>query len=229
MNSQLPDLVVERLSKCGVVAVLVVDEAKDAVPLAHALLEGGIDAMELTLRTPTALEALGAITSQVPEMLAGIGTILAPGQVEQVYEAGAAFGVAPGMNPRTVQAAQKVGLPFAPGIVTPSDLELALEWGCRDVKFFPAEPAGGFKYLKSLAAPYAHLGTRFVPLGGLTQANMAAYLTSPLVLAVGGSWLAPRDLIQANDWEAIRNRASAARQAVDQLGADRPRVDRSGG
>jgi 2-dehydro-3-deoxyphosphogluconate aldolase/(4S)-4-hydroxy-2-oxoglutarate aldolase len=218
MNSQLPESVVNRLSACGVVAVLVVDDANDAVPLARALLDGGIDAMELTLRTPAALEALAAIKAHVPEMLAGIGTILRPDQVRQVCDAGAAFGVAPGLNPRVVEAARKISLPFAPGIATPSDLERALEMGCRDVKFFPAEPLGGLKYLKSLAAPYAHLGVRFVPLGGLTLENMGSYLADPLVLAVGGSWLAPRDLIQAGDWGAIRDRAAAARNAAQEIG-----------
>lgn len=217
MNSQLPDLVVERLSRCGVVAVLVVDDPKQAVPLAQALLDGGIDTMELTLRTPAALDALAKIIHQVPRMLAGIGTILQPRQVQQVYDAGGAFGVAPGINPRVVEAAQNIGLPFAPGVATPADLELALELGCREVKFFPAEPLGGIKYLKSMAAPYAHLGVKFIPLGGVKQQNLDSYLSSPLVLAVGGSWLAPRDLIQSGDWIAIRQRATAAREAVDQL------------
>ena len=217
MNSQFPEPIVQRLSKCGVVAVLVVDDVQDAVPLAQALLDGGIDAMELTLRTPAAIDALVAVGKQVPDMLAGIGTILQPDQVQQVFDAGAAFGVAPGMNPRVVEAAQKIGLPFAPGITTPSELESALEFGCRDVKFFPAEPSGGLKYLKSMAAPYAHLGVRFVPLGGLTQDNVGTYLADPLVLAVGGSWLAPRDLIRSGDWLTIRNRANVAREAVDRL------------
>jgi len=217
MKSQLPDSVVTRLSTCGVVAVLVVDDSAKAVPLAQALLDGGIDTMELTLRTPKALDALSLIASRVPEMLAGIGTILQPRQVQQVHDAGAAFGVSPGINPRVVEAARNIGLPFAPGVATPSDLELALELGCRDVKFFPAEPLGGLRYLKSMSAPYAHRAVRFVPLGGMKLENVADYLTSPLVLAVGGSWLAPRDLIQAGDWLAIRNRAAAAREAVDQL------------
>jgi 2-dehydro-3-deoxyphosphogluconate aldolase/(4S)-4-hydroxy-2-oxoglutarate aldolase len=217
MDSQLPLPIVQRLSQCGVVAVLVVDDAKSAVPLAQSLLDGGIHAMELTLRTPAAIDALLAIRRQVPDMLAGIGTILTTDQVQQVSEAGAAFGVAPGLNPRIIEAAQKFGLPFAPGIVTPSDLELALELGCRDVKFFPAEPSGGIKYLKSMAAPYAHLGVRFVPLGGLTQDNFAFYLSDPLVLAVGGSWLAPRELIRSANWLEVRNRAAAARAKVDAL------------
>jgi 2-dehydro-3-deoxyphosphogluconate aldolase/(4S)-4-hydroxy-2-oxoglutarate aldolase len=217
MKSQLPDELLERLSTCGVIAVLVVDEAKSALPLARALLDGGIDAMELTLRTPAAIEAVHTVCRDVPEMLAGIGTILQPDQVRQVAEAGAAFGVAPGLNPQVVRAAQEAGLPFAPGIATPSELEGALELGCRDVKFFPAEPSGGLAYLKSIAAPYAHLGCKFIPLGGLTQENIATYLAAPLVLAVGGSWVATRDLIRDEAWSTIRERASAARAIVDQV------------
>ncbi len=217
MHSQFPTQIVARLARCGVVSVLVVDEAQDAVPLARALLDGGIDAMELTLRTPAAVEALVAIRREIPEMLAGIGTILHPDQVRQVYDAGAAFGVAPGTNPRVVEAAERIGLPFAPGIATPTDLELALQLGCHDVKFFPAESLGGLPYLKSLASPYVHLGVRFIPLGGLNQQNLGAYLTDPLVLAVGGSWLAPRHLIQNKDWLAIRENAAAVREQVDQL------------
>ncbi len=217
MDSQFPAPLLDRLARCGVIAVLVVDDAQSAVPLAQALLDGGIDAMELTLRTPAAIDALRAVRREVPQMLAGIGTILRPDQVTEVMAADAAFGVAPGLNPRVVEAAQQAGLPFAPGIATPSELERALELGCRDVKFFPAEPSGGLKYLKSIAAPYAHLGCQFLPLGGLTQDNIQAYLSEPLVLAVGGSWLATRDLIQAGDWNAIRARAAAARDAIDQL------------
>ncbi len=217
MNSQLPAQVTQRLSTCGVVAVLVIDDAKDAIPLAQALLDGGIDAMELTLRTPAALDALIAIDKHVPNMLAGIGTILRPDQVLEARDAGAAFGVAPGLNPRIVEAAQQIDFPFAPGILTPSDLERALELGCRDVKFFPAEPSGGLKYMKSLAAPYAHLGIQFVPLGGLTQDHISSYLADPLVLAIGGSWLAPRSMIQAGQWSTIVARAAAARQAVEQV------------
>jgi 2-dehydro-3-deoxyphosphogluconate aldolase/(4S)-4-hydroxy-2-oxoglutarate aldolase len=150
-------------------------------------------------------------------MMPGIGTILTPEQVDQVAEAGAAFGVAPGLNRRVVLRAQEVGLPFAPGVATPSDLEAALELGCREVKFFPAEPSGGLAYLKSMAAPYTHLGVRFVPLGGLKADNLGDYLRSPLVLAVGGSWLAPRDLIQQHDWDAITRRAAEATRIVREV------------
>ncbi len=219
MQSRLPTELLKRIERCGVVAVLVVDELADAVPLARALVDGGIDAMELTLRTPVALDALAAIRAQVPDMLPGVGTVLTPEQASKAATAGAAFGVAPGLNPRVVQAAQDVGLPFAPGVTTASDLEAALELGCREVKFFPAEPTGGLPYLNSMAAPYAHLGVRFVPLGGLKPDNVREYLSSPLVLAVGGSWIAPRDAIREGDWGAIREKAAQARTLVDELGA----------
>lgn len=207
----------EKIEQAGVIAVLVVDEVNDAAPLARALLDGGIEAMELTLRTPAAVDALRAIRAEVPDMLAGIGTILTPAQVAEVLHAGAAFGVSPGMNPRVIQAALDNGLPFAPGIATPSELERAIEMGCRNVKFFPAEPQGGLPYLRSMMAPYRHLGIRCVPLGGLNMDNMKAYLADEHITAIGGSWLAPRDRIRQGDWQAIRDKAQAARQAIDEV------------
>lgn len=217
MDSQLPRELSERIGRCGVVAVLVVDEAKHAVPLARALVAGGIDVMELTLRTPAALDALRAVAAEVPEMLPGIGTILTPEQVREVAKAKGAFGVAPGLNRRVVEEAQRVGLPFAPGVATASDLEAALELGCPDVKFFPAEAAGGMAYLKSMAGPYAHLGVRFIPLGGLKAENCGAYLEASNVLAVGGSWLAPRADVQSENWQTITDRAAEARAIVERI------------
>src|SRR6187431_1393962 len=142
------------LERSGIVAVLIIEKADDAVPVAEALLTGGVDAMELTLRTPAALAALKEIRAKVPQMLAGIGTILTPDQVKQVVDEGGSFGVAPGMNPRVVEAALAAGLPFAPGICTPSDIERALEYDRKLLKFFPAELCGGLKYLEAIAAPY---------------------------------------------------------------------------
>ena len=217
MNSKFPAEILEKISTSGVVAVLVIDDVDHAVPVAKALLDGGIGIMELTLRTPAAIDALKAIRDQVPEMLAGIGTILKLEQVHEVVAAGASFGVSPGTNPQIVREAQKVGLPFAPGVVTPTDVEIALELGCRELKFFPAEPSGGLAYLKSMAAPFAHLGVSFVPLGGVNSNNMADYLSDPLILGVGGSWLAPRDLIAAEQWSSITERAAAARNTADQV------------
>ena len=217
MESQFPSEMLDRIRRCGVIAVLVVDDVEHATPLAEALLAGGIDTMELTLRTPAAIDALRTIGQDVPDMLTGIGTVLTGEQVEQVVEAGAAFGVAPGLNRRVVERAQAMGLPFAPGIATPSDIEAAIELGCRELKFFPAEPSGGMKYLSSMKAPYAHFGLRFIPLGGLNAQNMAAYLADPAVPAIGGSWIAPRKLIQQEDWPAITANAAEARRIVDSL------------
>ncbi len=203
-----------QLHRSGVVAVLVIDDPDDAVPAARALLAGGVGCMELTLRTPAAMESLKRILREVPEMIAGVGTILTPQQVGEAAAAGAAFGVAPGMNPRVVTEAKRASLPFAPGICTPSDIEAALECGCRVLKFFPSEPLGGIRYLKSIAAPYAHLGLRFIPLGGVDAGNAESYLREPNILALGGSWIAPRDLIRKRDWASIEQRAGQVAEMV---------------
>jgi len=212
MSGPFDPSVQQSLKRTGVVAVLVVEDAANAAPLARALLAGGVQAMELTLRTNAALDALRRIRVEVPDMLAGIGTILEPDQAQSAKAAGAAFGVAPGANRRVMQAAIDIGLPFAPGVATPSDIEAALEYGCRLVKFFPAETSGGMKHLKSMAAPYQHLGLEYMPLGGINAGNLADYLSSPLVAAVGGSWIATRELIDAGDWATIEGNS---REAVE--------------
>jgi 2-dehydro-3-deoxyphosphogluconate aldolase/(4S)-4-hydroxy-2-oxoglutarate aldolase len=211
MNQPLFDQsLADKVSDAGVVAVLIVDDADDAVPLARALLSGGIDVMELTLRTPAALDALRAIRCEVLEMTAGIGTILTVDQLHAARDAGAAFGVSPGCNPRLLAAARETGFSFAPGIATPSDIEAALEHGAKLLKFFPAEQLGGLPYLRAVAAPYAHLGLRYIPLGGLRAANAGVYLEDPLVAAVGGSWIAPRELVKARDWDGVARNARMA-------------------
>ena len=207
----------KRIADCGIIAVLIVDREDDAVPLAEALLRGGVSAMELTLRTPAAIPALKKIRAAVPEMLAGVGTILTPDQAKEARDAGAAFGVSPGTNPKVLEAASKLGFSFAPGILTPSDIEAAVSHGCQLLKFFPAESSGGLAYLKAMSAPYLHLGLRFVPLGGLNADNMASYLTDPLISALGGSWLAPRDVIKAGKWDVIASLASEAVQIIQSV------------
>jgi len=215
---KLTDPVATRLTARGVVAVLMIDRVDDAVPVAEALLRGGVDAMELTLRTDAALPALELITGSVPEMLAGIGTIIKKEQVNQAKDSGAAFGVSPGTNIDIIKAAQDAGLPFAPGIMTPSDIERALPFGCEILKFFPAGSSGGIKHLKNIAAPYAHLGLKYVPLGGINQGNMKDYLKEDIIAAVGGSWIASRDLIDSGQWDQITSNASSAVQAFENLG-----------
>jgi 2-dehydro-3-deoxyphosphogluconate aldolase/(4S)-4-hydroxy-2-oxoglutarate aldolase len=204
----------EKLARAGVVAVLTVEDARDAVPIARALLAGGVSAIELTFRTPAAVEAIRRIRAEVPAMLVGAGTVLHANDVAQAIRAGAAFGVAPGCNPATLRAARSEGLPFAPGIMTPSDIELALENGCRVLKFFPAQTSGGLPHLGALAAPYNHLGVRFIPLGGITEKHLADYLRSPLVACVGGSWLASSGAIRAKDWALVEKNAAGAAAIV---------------
>ena len=200
-----------RLVTERIVAVITVADVREAVPLARALVAGGIRAMELAWRTPATVEALAAIVREVPEMLAGVGTLLSAEQVQAAAEAGAEFGVAPGMSVAVVSAARRIGLPFAPGVQTPSDVQAAVEQGCRLLKFFPAESAGGLTHLRSMQAPFAHLGLRYVALGGIDEVKAAAYLAEPCIAAVGGSWIAPAALVRQGAWEEIRRNAAAAR------------------
>lgn len=203
-----------KLESAGLIAVLTIEDLNDAVLVAQALFSGGVSAIELTFRTPCAAEAIRRIVKEIPGMTVGAGTILNPQQVEEAVAAGAAFGVAPGCNPRTIQAAQKCGLSFAPGIATATDIEIAVENQCRVLKYFPAETSGGLAHLNSIATPFAHLGLRYIPLGGINAGNMATYLQSPLVACVGGSWLATPEVIQNKDWEIIRRNAEAAMTIV---------------
>ncbi len=202
-----------RLRSAGVVAVLVVDDADQAVPLARTLVGAGVDVMELALRTPASIEALARIAREVPEMLAGAGTVLRPEQVTEASERGAAFIVTPGTNRAVIEAALARGVPIAPGIAVPSDIETGLEYGCRLLKFFPAEPQGGLPYLRAINAPYAHLGVEYIPLGGLSEANCRTYLAEKSIIAVGGSWIAPRERIAAGDWKGIGEAAARAAAA----------------
>lgn len=214
MMSAFPEELLSHLEKRGVVAGFSVEKIEHAVPLAKALLAGGIDVIELTLRTPIGLDAVKLIANEVPEMVVGVGTILTPETAVAVKKVGGHFGVAPGMNPRVVKAAREAGLPFAPGICTPSDLEAAIELGCRFVKFFPAEAAGGVTYLKSMAAPYNHLGIRYFPLGGVNSENMLDYLAEDNVPTVGGTWIVAKNLVQNEDWAGI---TAAAQKVVNTL------------
>jgi 2-dehydro-3-deoxyphosphogluconate aldolase/(4S)-4-hydroxy-2-oxoglutarate aldolase len=203
-----------RVSKMGVVAVIIIDDPLDAVPLAQALKAGGITAIELTLRTPRALEAIKRIRAEMPDVLIGAGTVLNPAQLKEVKDAGAFFAVSPGCNPSTLRAAQDLGIPFAPGIANPSDIEIAIEHGCRLLKFFPAGTSGGLPHLAAMGAAFAHLGVKYIPLGGITIDTLGDYLKSPLVAAVGGSWLAKPEVIKAKDWATITAAAAAATKVV---------------
>lgn len=197
-----------------IIAVLVIDRVEDAVPVAESLLAGGVDIMELTLRTEAAIDALIAIRARVPEMTAGVGTILTKEQADLAHAAGAAFGVAPAVNREVALHAMDLGMRFAPGVMTPTDIDQSVAIGCRLLKFFPAESSGGLAHLNNIAAPYLHFGLKFIPLGGIKLANMLDYLRSDLIAAVGGSWLAPRETIAARDWKKIEANAKEARVRV---------------
>jgi 2-dehydro-3-deoxyphosphogluconate aldolase / (4S)-4-hydroxy-2-oxoglutarate aldolase len=200
----------KQLIQKRVVPVAVVDSVEDAVPLARALAQGGLPVIEITLRTPCALDCIRAIRQGCPEVLVGAGTVLEPSQVKAALEAGARFAVSPGVNPEVVRAASEQQLFFMPGVMTPSDIELALRLGCRLLKFFPADAAGGVKMLKALAGPYESAGARFIPLGGVSVSNMAEYLAVPVVAAVGGSWVCERKLVRQKKWTEITALAAAA-------------------
>jgi 2-dehydro-3-deoxyphosphogluconate aldolase/(4S)-4-hydroxy-2-oxoglutarate aldolase len=204
----------QEILEAGVVPVVTIENADDAVPVAQALRDGGISIIEITLRTAEAEQAIRNIAQEMPEMLVGAGTILTKDQVDAAADAGARFGVAPGLNESVVRHAIEKKLVFCPGVMTASEIELALMMGCKLLKFFPAEPAGGVKLLKALSAPYAHTGVKFIPLGGINAANAIEYLSLPAVAAIGGSWIANRELIADKNWQEITKRAQAARGLV---------------
>jgi 2-dehydro-3-deoxyphosphogluconate aldolase / (4S)-4-hydroxy-2-oxoglutarate aldolase len=215
---QFPENMMQHLRECGAVAGFSPEDGEQAVQLSRALLRGGISAIELTLRTPAALDGLTRVCAEIPEMLVIAGTVLTPEQVREVSAAGAHCAVAPGTNPRVVRAAQDAGLPFAPGIATPSELEAAIEMECRFVKFFPAGASGGIPYLRSMATPYLHLGIQYFPLGGVNLDNIVAYLREENIPVAGGSWLTAKELVESRNWEAITARAAELRRVLDDSG-----------
>ena len=184
-----------------VIPVLTIERLEDAVPLAKALVAGGVRTLEVTLRTPVAIEAAKAMMAKVPDAVVGIGTILNADDFARAEELGAAFGISPGATPDLLKAAAASALPFAPGIATASELMQALAHGFDLVKFFPAEQAGGIKALRALAGPFPDM--RFCPTGGIGEANAATWLAEPNVVAVGGSWLCPAADIRSGNWAGI--------------------------
>ena len=200
----------ERIIQKRIVPVAVINRADDALRIAEALLAGGLDVIEVTLRNPEAETCIRRIRNTFPCMLVGAGTVLEVNQVDRCLEAGAQFGVSPGLNEAVVEKAQATGLPFIPGIMTPSEVERALRLGCKLLKFFPAEAAGGIKMLESLAGPYMHTGVKFIPLGGIHAGNAGAYAALPVVAAVGGSWLVDLKLIENQEWGQMTRLAKEA-------------------
>lgn len=201
MNSARQETLATLFSRARVIPVLTIERREDAVPLAKALVAGGVRTLEVTLRTPVAIEAAKAIMAEVPDAIVGIGTILSPDDLARAEALGASFGISPGATPELLQAASAGSLPFAPGIATASELMQALAHGFDLVKFFPAESSGGIKALRGLAGPFPN--ARFCPTGGIGEGNAATWLAEPNVLAVGGSWLCPAAEIRSNNWAGI--------------------------
>ena len=204
--------IMQQLSLIGIVPVIAINDAADAVPLAQALMEGGLPCAEVTFRTAAAADAIKNMTEAFPDMIVGAGTVLTCEQVDRAVAAGAKFIVSPGLNPTTVKHCQEIGIPVCPGTANPSDIEVALSLGLKTVKFFPAEAAGGLKYIKSIAAPYVDM--KFMPTGGINENNMLDYLAFDKILCCGGSWMVPKDAVAAKDWQRITD---LTRSAVDKM------------
>jgi len=196
----------ERILKKRVVPVVTLERLEDALPVADALLAGGLDIIEVTFRTAAAESCVRSIRNAHPEMLIGAGTLLEVAQVRRAREAGADFGVAPGLNETVVRSAAEMGMPFVPGVMTPSEVERALALGCKLQKFFPASVAGGLEMVKALTGPYGPTGLRLIPLGGVNAKNAMEYLQLPLVAAIGGSWIADKKTIADRNWVQITAR-----------------------
>lgn len=200
----------EQLSRQAILPVLVIENAGQAEPLAEALVNGGLNSIEVTCRTPAAQESLIRIKQAFPDMWVGAGTVVTAEQARMCLDAGVDFGLAPGLNPDTVRTFQKAGKPFIPGVMTPSEIEQGLALGCQLLKYFPAGAAGGVALLKNLAAPYAPLGVKFCPTGGINYDNMLDYLALPVVSVVGGSWLATPAQIATGEWKMITQQVKDA-------------------
>lgn len=201
--------VLEQISKIGIVPVIKIDDVEKAVPLAKALVDGGIPCAEVTFRTAEGEEAIRRMAKEVPGILLGAGTILTTEQVDRAVDAGAAFIVSPGLNPKVVKYCVDKGIPITPGCANPSDVEQAIELGLEVVKFFPAEQAGGIEYIKAMSAPYVNM--RFMPTGGVSAANLNNYLAFEKIIACGGSWMVKADLINDGKFDEI---VALCKQAV---------------
>ena len=214
--------IIDSLGKAGVVPVIVIEDAAQAVPLAKALVSGGLPVLEVTFRTKAAAASIAAIRREVPGATVGAGTLLTPAMVADAKAAGAAFGVAPGFDPAVMAAAKASDLPMCPGIATASELSQALSAGCRMVKFFPAEAAGGVKMIKNLLGAFRFTGVKFMPTGGVNLSNVADYLAVPEVVCCGGTWVVPKDALANGDYATIEKLAREAAEKAN--AARRPQV-----
>lgn len=193
----------DALAPYKVVPVIAIDDVAHAVPLADALIAGGLPVAEITFRSAAAAEVIRTMTRERPQMIVGAGTVLSPETADQAKACGAVFGVAPGLNPRVVKHAQSLGMPFIPGVSNATDIEAAMELGCKVLKFFPAEVAGGAKMVSALSAPYQHMGVKFMPTGGLSLEKLTEYFKIKTVMVCGGTWIAKKEDMVAGNWDVI--------------------------
>ncbi len=208
---------IETLKNAGIIPVVVIENEEQAVPLAKALVKGGLPVLEVTFRTQAAAGAIARIKAEVPEVIVGAGTLLTPEMVKAAKDAGAVFGVAPGFDPVVIAAAKEQGLAMVPGIATASELSQALTAGVQMAKFFPAEAAGGVKMIKNLLGAFRFTGVKFMPTGGVNLANVADYLAVPEIVCCGGTWIVPKDALASGDWVAIEKLAADAAALVRSL------------
>lgn len=210
---------INTLQGAGIVPVIVIEDEKKAVPLARSLVAGGLPVIEITFRTAAAAAAIAAIRREVPEAIVGAGTILSLSQLESAKAAGAVFGVAPGFDPLIVSAAAEANFPFCPGVATASELSQALTLGCKMVKFFPAEAAGGVNMIKNLLGAFRFTGVKFMPTGGVKISNVESYLAVPEVVCCGGTWIVPKEALVSDDYATIERLASEASSLVRRVRA----------
>lgn len=206
-----PHSIKQRLGDLGVVSILVIEEVEEALHIGEALMKGGLPSMEITFRTEAAARGIQQLVRNFPEALVGAGTVLTEENLHRAQDSGAQFVVTPGLSPLVVERAIEIGMPIFPGVMTPSDVERGLSYGLDVLKFFPAAQAGGPEMMKALAGPYGHTGVRFVPTGGVSAKNLADYLSLPIVLACGGTWIASKERIKNSDWRGVEE---AARESV---------------
>lgn len=205
---------VQLLFKQRLICVAVIDKTEDAVPLAEALLAGGLNVIEVTFRTAGAADSIARIRKSVPQIFVGAGTLLTPDNVKQAVDAGAQFGVSPGLSENVSRAARENNLPLFPGVITPTEVMRALELGWKHLKFFPSETFGGVSALKALSGPFGHTGVKFIPTGGINAAKLPDYLAVPQVAAVGGSWMAERKLVAEKNWKQIASLTAEAMKII---------------
>ncbi len=208
-------LSIEEISACGIIPVVVLNDADAAVPTARALLRGGIDVMEITFRTAAAQASIARVTAEVPEMKVGAGTVVTVQQARDAVAAGAKFLVSPGSDADIIREAAALNTPIVPGVVTPSEIMLGLKLGVKVFKFFPAESYGGLKTIKALSGPFPQI--KFIPTGGINQENAGEYFKNPKIQAVGGSWMVSAKMIEAGEFDAIAEKSAAATALFQQL------------